>query len=132
MPNGSDKNYVRLCVTIDGFRARYGRWPTVARVWPGFVDNLRTVLAPEGFARLQEKLRLVEDPNATISVEDEEGRRCDYGSVDLPEARPSVTASEWIGAERSHPTPEELESYNRAREEFRKKHGRDVFIFPEW
>jgi len=28
MPNGDDKNWVRLCAALDGFFGRYGRWPT--------------------------------------------------------------------------------------------------------
>jgi hypothetical protein len=84
MPNGSDKNYVRICGAVDGFRARYGRWPTTARLWPGCIEDLRHCLSEAGFARLAECLKLVEDEGATVMVEDEEGRSYDYGALGFP------------------------------------------------
>ena len=28
VPNGDDKNWVRLCGAIDGFRVKYVKWPS--------------------------------------------------------------------------------------------------------
>ena len=41
MPNGHDKNWVRLCGAIEGFRLRYGRWPTEVRIDPICLEDLR-------------------------------------------------------------------------------------------
>ena len=34
MPNGADKNFVRLCAALNGFRLRYGKWPTRVVIYP--------------------------------------------------------------------------------------------------
>lgn len=122
MPNGTDKNYVRLCGAIDGFRVRYGTWPTIARLWPGCIADLRHCLSPEGFLRLRAKLHLVESEGATIAVEDKQGRSYDYGSEGFPKVDPDICAEEWIGAERRQPTPEEVKLYHKQLEELRKQH----------
>ena len=31
MPNGEDRNWVRLCIAVNGFRARYQKWSETAR-----------------------------------------------------------------------------------------------------
>jgi hypothetical protein len=133
MPNGSDKNYVRLCGAVDGFRVRYGRWPTTARLWPGCIDSLRHCLSEEGFARLSERLRLMEEQGATVMVEDEEGRSYDYGSLGFPPVAPDIFASDWIGAERRQPTAEELEAVRRMTEELRKEYpdADHVIVLPD-
>lgn len=51
MPNGDDKNWVRVCAAVDGFRGRYGRWPTAVRMPPAcFADLVGHILTPVGFA----------------------------------------------------------------------------------
>jgi hypothetical protein len=133
MPNGSDKNYVRLCGAVDGFRVRYGRWPTTTRLWPGCIDSLRHCLSEKGFARLSERLRLVEEEGATVMVEDEEGRSYDYGTLGFPSVAPDIVASDWIGAERRQPTPEELEAVRRMTEELRREYpdADHVIVLPD-
>src|SRR5262249_16177409 len=41
MPNGHDKNWVRLCAAIDGFRVRYGHWPMRVRIFPISLADIR-------------------------------------------------------------------------------------------
>lgn len=131
MPNGADKNVVRLCAAIDGFRVRYGSWPTVARLWPGCIKDLQQCLTPEGFSRIQSKLRLIEAEGATVQVEDEHGRSYDYGQDGFPETELDIRAEEWLQPERRHPTPEELELYHKHLEELKRQYpGENVLILP--
>jgi len=41
MPNGGDKNFIRLCGAIEGFRVRFGTWPTAVRLFPPMIADLR-------------------------------------------------------------------------------------------
>jgi len=75
MPNGGDKNFVRLCAAIDGFRARYKAWPTAVRLFPTALIDLRDdVLGADAFEKLQSKIQLVPD-EAGMIAEDGTGRR---------------------------------------------------------
>jgi hypothetical protein len=102
MPNGYDKNWVRLCAALDGFFVRYGRWPTRVRLFPGALENLRTdVLDPDAFATVTSKVELVPD-EASMLAEDDEGRAYDYGKEGFPPRSPDLPAREWLGV---HPDP---------------------------
>ncbi len=132
MPNSSDKNVVRLCAAINGFRLRFGEWPSVARLWPGCIDDLRYCLSPEGFANVQEKLRLVESDGILIRVEDNMGRSYDYESEGFPEDEPDIPAEVWLQAERRRLSEEELKLYRAAIEEMQKRYpGQNVIILPD-
>ena len=62
MPNGDERNWSRVCSTIDGFRARYGQWPTGIRLPPVIFNNLVSrVLSPLGFALVSSVLTLISD-----------------------------------------------------------------------
>ena len=72
MPNGGD--WVRFCAAIDGFRARYGRWPTRVAMWPGFIDALHYSIGPDGLRAVEQKLKLLEHPDEQgLAAEDDEG-----------------------------------------------------------
>jgi hypothetical protein len=97
MPNGGDKNFVRLCGALDGFKVRYGRWPIRVVIYPMSLDDLREhVLSPEAFATVMQKVRLVEG-DAGFQAEDGEGNVYDYANEGFPESRPNPTAEEWLG-----------------------------------
>jgi hypothetical protein len=97
MPNGHDKNWIRLCITIDGFRMRHGGWPN--RVFMPEVciadlrDNLFTV---RDFAKITAKITLVPDERS-IFAEDDSGASFTYG-----EECPS--AAGWLGVD-TEPDP---------------------------
>ena len=40
MPNGYDRNWIRFCAAVDGFRMRYGRWPDRVRMPAGGIAYL--------------------------------------------------------------------------------------------
>jgi hypothetical protein len=97
MPNGWDKNWVRLCAAVDGFRARYGTWPTRVRMSPAMLENLRKhIFDPISFAQLESKLKLVGD-EAPMIAEDEEGRSYSYGAEGFTKVEPDIRARDWLG-----------------------------------
>lgn len=97
MPNGVDKNFVRLCGAIDGFRSRYGRWPTEARVGPHVIEEFRKLLfSEEAYRTLEQKLTLTPTSGA-LEVVDEEGGRYSYAEDGFPDEGPDIPALMWLG-----------------------------------
>ena len=104
MPNGHDKNWVRLCAAIEGFRFRYGRWPTRVRLFPACLSDIRDHLfTPDDYARIAAKVVLIAD-EAGFLAEDDLGGSYNYGQEGFPRQRPTPIAAEWLGV---HPKPEE-------------------------
>jgi hypothetical protein len=104
MPNGHDKNWIRLCGAIDGFRVRFDRWPTRVRIFPASLANIRDRLfTPEDFAQITAKIALIADEAAMVA-EDDSGGSYSYGHDGFPTRRPSPCAAEWLGV---HPKHEE-------------------------
>jgi cold shock CspA family protein len=95
VPNGHDKNWVRLCGAIDGFRVRYGRWPTRVRAYPMSLRDFDFLFTPEDLARIRAKIALVGDDLPMI-VEDDSGAQYDYGREGFPVQAPDVRAADWL------------------------------------
>ncbi|HEY7240434.1 MAG TPA: hypothetical protein VH600_14765 [Burkholderiales bacterium] len=97
MPNGHDKNWVRLCAAIDGFRIRHGHWPIRVRMYPRSLEDLREhVFSRAAFAKIEGKVKLVAD-DAPMIAEDDTGAQYNYGKEGFPEKRPTPNAAEWLG-----------------------------------
>ena len=98
MPNGADKNLVRVRVTVAGFRAEHGSWPTRFLLPAISLEDLKDrILTAESFRRMSEKLDFViaED---MFTAEDEQGRRHDYGS-DEYDSSMDEAAYRWLNPE---------------------------------
>ena len=103
MPNGGDKNWVRACGAIDGFRARYKRWPKRVCVHPMiFRDLVEHVLTPIGFALVSSVVAIEADqsgdPDLTLVAMDDDGLEYDYGRLGFPEEFGEQGAREWFGS----------------------------------
>ena len=97
MPNGHDKNWIRLCAAIDGFYGQYGRWPTRVRIFPVSLANIRDRLfTPEDFSKIIAKVSLIAD-EAPIVAEDDLGGSYSYGKQGFPKERPTQRAADWLG-----------------------------------
>ena len=97
MPNGDDASWVRICAAIDGFRARYGRWPVRARLFPEALSGLRDhVLTPQGLALVATVVDLVADDTAPMIAEGAKDESYNYGQEGFP-ARLDEPAREWFG-----------------------------------
>jgi hypothetical protein len=99
MPNGHDKNWIRLLGAIDGFRARYDAWPTRVRIFPASLSDIRDHLfSPELYAKLTQKVQLIAD-EAPMVAEDDAGNSYSYGDEGFPSKRSSPSARDWLGVE---------------------------------
>jgi hypothetical protein len=96
MPNGHDRNLVRLLLTVEGFRARYQRWPQRIRFRQGYIDNLQHILTEEGFLNLTSKLKLVADDVDGIFAEDDLGGVFSYGQPLSTDGEPDIPVQEWL------------------------------------
>src|SRR5688572_21551529 len=82
----------RVCLTIDGFRLTYGRWPDRVLVEPKhLVGLLSRHLHPAGFALVSSVVALIPDPQGLPTAEDRTGARYLYsrefgpdGELDAP------------------------------------------------
>jgi hypothetical protein len=98
MPNGDDKNWVRLCATLDAFYARFGHWPDRVRIRTECFDLLRDFeLGPAAFRGIQEKIELSPEDGITFIAEGGEGLRLEYDGEHGPFGNP-VPARDWLGA----------------------------------
>ena len=98
MPNGDDASWIRVCAAIDGFRARYGRWPTRVRLLPAALDGLRDhVLTPQGFAVVASVVELTPDEAAPMIAEDADGESYNYGREGFVSPRPEEATRDWFG-----------------------------------
>jgi len=81
MANGDDQNWMRVCMAVDGFRGRYGRWPKRVRIMPiCYVNLVSHVLSPIGFALVSSFIELVPEDDAEMIAEDDTGATHCYGS----------------------------------------------------
>lgn len=96
MPNGDDKNLIRLYEVVSGFIARYGDPPVEVRLPTAALEDLFDhVLSLDAQRRLRSLVRLIVDENA-FAATDGKARRYDY----LSSRQVSITAGvEWLGLE---------------------------------
>jgi hypothetical protein len=97
MPNGADKNFIRLCAALDGFRARYGEWPVRVVIPAESLADLRDhILTPQAFESIVRKVALVAGASA-FRAEDDTGRSYEYGKEGFPTVREGPRAIDWLG-----------------------------------
>ena len=98
MPNGSDANWGRLCMAVDGFRGKYNRWPTRIILYTDTYYSIRRILGPKSFSILQKHLELIPDEDAEgISAEDNSERQFLYGKDMDSYKDPDITLKSWLG-----------------------------------
>jgi hypothetical protein len=97
MPNGGDRNFIRLCAAIDGYRLRYGAWPTSVRLSLSAIEDLRDhVLGKAAFEKAEIRIRFISD-YASMIAEGPEGRSYNYGKEGFPNRILDISAKEWLG-----------------------------------
>jgi len=106
LPNGYDRNWIRLCAAIDGFRLRYKRWPSRIRLFPDTLRDLQDdVFTPESFKKMEEHIKFVPD-DSPIVAEDDLGGRYSYGEEGFPQTEPDIDARTWLGVVPDRPVPD--------------------------
>lgn len=103
MPNGAEKNWIRLLAAVDGYWQRYGAWPTHVVLPEVCLADLRDhILSTDDFVRLRSVITL-EVEEDRFAATDGADRAYDYMSEGFPEIRPNVSAIDWL---RMTPRPE--------------------------
>ena len=107
MPNGEDKNWVRLCIAVNGFRARYQKWPETALLSKWTAEDIKSLFKPLTYEAVLTKLEIVEvEDDAHIELVDKAGNSFKYGEG--KDFEPDVDASSWFGVTpdaHDHPRP---------------------------
>ncbi len=99
MPNGHDKNFVRLAVTVAGFREKFGRWPEQVHIMRVCFEDLEGLFTPDDYAALMKTARLMpsDSDEFTFRAEDASGNRFDYGDRAAGDSQEEAYA--WLGVE---------------------------------
>jgi hypothetical protein len=98
MPNGHDKNLIRLFAAIDGFRVDYNRWPARILIQPESLEDIRHhLLTPSEYNQIISKIKLIELDGATFIAQDDLDGSYTYGHEGFPDKRPTPCAEEWLG-----------------------------------
>lgn len=106
MPNGHDRNWIRVCGAVDGFRQRYGRWPLRVRIMPGaFADLVNHILTPDGFVVVNSKFELVAEDDAEMIAEGPDGETYCYGKEGFPTQDVSPSTGKYFGEAILRPEP---------------------------
>ena len=96
MPNGESKNWIRFLASLEGFYVTYGNWPVRMFVYPEFIEELKKMMQPGEFDRLQTKLELIPAPKATFLSEDDQGQSYDYGKQGFIRENTKPNAIDWL------------------------------------
>ena len=97
MPNGEDRNLIRMLSTIGGFRILYGRWPKRIRVEPHVIRWLNHFLSHAELSSFKEKIQLLPLEDEDFIADDDEG--CSYSLMEYghPSRYPDIDPAEWLG-----------------------------------
>ena len=96
MPNGEDRNWVRLCIAVNEFRDRYQKWPDTALLSKGTAEDIKSLFKPLTYEVVLTKLEIVEVADAFhIELVDKSGNSFKYGEE--WDFEPDVDASSWFG-----------------------------------
>lgn len=99
MPNGEDRNVVRLTVACAQYRDRFDEWPAQIAIDPGVLWNIAMVLGSERFSRVCQRVDLCSTAGEWapyICVEGSAGRLV-YGEEEGPSRDSQDRAAEWLG-----------------------------------
>jgi hypothetical protein len=97
MPNGSSRNLDRLFVTLRGFKAKHGHWPTQVRANKGFIRDLKQILTKDGYEKLASEVSMVISRQSDIRAEDDSGSSFTY-SDHLAQWSDEGDIEAWLGS----------------------------------
>ncbi len=106
MPNGEDKNWIRLCAAIDGFKVRFGHWPEEVCLPQSVINGFdHADFKPESMSKIREKITLT-GKDVPFVAQDAQGNQYCYGDEGFPKRRPKVDAKTWLAVEPDGPFQE--------------------------
>jgi hypothetical protein len=87
----------RMLETLNGFKDKYGHWPTKLRLSSGVLELLREKhLTAIGFRDLESKLQLITCKDERLTAEDDAGLAFNYAKDGWYGKRPARGADEWL------------------------------------
>ena len=98
MPNGHDRNWVRFCAAVDGFRARHGHWPERVAMEAAYLEDLERMFSAESLAMIKAKIELHVQDDAHMLAQDSKGNDYDYAIEGFPDDG-EARAADWFGVE---------------------------------
>ena len=87
-----------FCAAIDGFRAKYKRWPVSVSVPLFFINELKAVLSEKDQTKLASKIQMIGD-DSTFNAVDNFGKSYDYGKEGFSKKEPDIRAEDWLDLE---------------------------------
>ena len=107
MPNREDRNWVGLCIAVDGFRPRYQKWLETALLSKGTAEDIKSLFKPRTYEAVLTKLEIVEvEDGYHIELVDKAGNSFKYGEESDFER--DGDAARWFGVTHDahdHPRP---------------------------
>jgi hypothetical protein len=87
----------RTLETLNGFKDKYGAWPTKLRLPPLALEALREQhLTASGFAALSSRLELIVGDYEALTAEDDAGLKFDYSKEGWSGKRAPKGADQWL------------------------------------
>ena len=97
MPNGADKNFRRLVITVAAYHVRFKDWPTEVRLAPWAMRDIAHLLDQENFELLAGRLRLATTLRAGFAAGSARGRVVYDNLSTHPDFAEVVAAERWLG-----------------------------------
>jgi hypothetical protein len=94
MTDDMNVNWFRVCIAINGFRAKYGHWPEAIRLPKGSLDFL---FKPSTLEKVNSRIRLIFDDSFYIAV-DQQGNHYNFKTEGFLDGT-DIDARDWLGVE---------------------------------
>ena len=103
MPNGYDKNWIRVQAALNGFRQRFGHWPSKVLIPEAVLRGFELhIFTPDSMTNIRQKLELVV-ADVLIVAEDEQDNQYNYGAEGFLKEKLGIDAGEWLGVRPDRP-----------------------------
>ena len=97
MPNGADKNFRRLVITVAAYHARFKDWPSEVRMQPWALRDMAHLLDAQNFDLLASRLRLATTLRTPFVAGSKRGRVLYEDMGDGPAPEDIEAAEAWLG-----------------------------------
>jgi hypothetical protein len=98
MPNGEDRDIIRMLSAIRGFRIKFGGWPKIIKIEPHVLNVLQHFLSKDEFVKLTEKIEIVIIDDEDFIAENDKGQSyslMEYGHPRVDD--PNTDPAKWLG-----------------------------------
>jgi len=103
MPNGDDRNWIRLLSVCADYRTSFDEWPARVEVLPAIRDDLQWVLGSDAFDRLSSRLEVRANPAVDYLLAVGARGSVGYAGAGIISAAIRAETAAWLGEQ---PRPE--------------------------